>query len=296
MAYRELVDRANRWATKDPEVVIRVQGIGFSRGGSQVPGFARLVHEKGIPDLSSKIHSADGTMEYGRYIAKPGQVIQAVALFDPVATGAPMNFDRRLPPSVVSGFQITAADEHRASFPSDQIIPPGFSEDGRFLNVMVPGAHSDVGGGYLRDGLSSRCGNLMRDYCNALRDEPYLQKVYEPTDQRFNVIHRAHKGFDIFRPDPREVIRGEPSGTNERLAPLHMDHAGPAPHKPEPVGPLPADLGELRYIRAGQANTIPDRDALFSASALEAVDLARHPVPVSGLWLSGVATYKSHFD
>jgi hypothetical protein len=54
----------------------------------------------------------------------------------------------------------------------------GFSEDGRFLNVAVGGAHSDSGGGYLRNGLSLRCCNLMVDYLNSGRDTPFLEKYY----------------------------------------------------------------------------------------------------------------------
>lgn len=276
-AYYELVDRANKWMRTDPEAVIRVHGIGFSRGASQVPGFAWLVHEKGIPDLSSEVRGSDGAKTYERYIARPGQVIQTVGLFDPVATGAPMNFDRRLPPSVVSGLQITAADERRMTFPSDQIILPGRSADGRFLNIMVPGAHSDVGGGYLRNGASTICGNLMRDYCNALRDEPYLQRDVVPTDQRMNVIHHSNKGMDVFRFDPREATRGEPSGTNERLAPRHIEHAGPAPH-----GPLPADptlLKGLAYVDGSPGMDIvpPSRPETGSSGDLRA---AGRPQPM----------------
>jgi hypothetical protein len=292
-AYFYLVERANRWALNDPDTVVRVHAIGFSRGASQVPGFARVVHERGIPDLASRVEASDGSFQYERYIAKPGEVVQTVGLFDPVATGAPMNFDRRLPPSVVSGFQITAGDELRRSFPSDQILPPGFSPDGRFLNVMVPGAHSDVGGGYLRDGLSVRCGNLMRDYCNALRDEPYLEKVYEPIDQRLNVIHRSWEGEKIFRVDPRVGVRGESTGTNEELAPRHMQHAGPAPHGPEPVNPLLEDGLRLRRVPGTPANLLPDHrrippvspDAVLAAG--RSVSFA--PSIVRGLGYAGTA-------
>jgi hypothetical protein len=266
-AYKVLIDRVEAWRHADPEAVIRLQSIGFSRGASQVAGFARLVHEKGIPDLKSRTFDAEGNLSYTRYHIAPGELVQTVGLFDPVATGVPMEFDRRLPPSVVSGFQITAANEYRALFPSDQIIPPGFSEDGRFLNVMVPGAHSDVGGGYLRDGLSVRCGNLMIDYCNSARDVPFLQKAYEPVDQRFNVIHRSTEGMSIYRMDLRESIRGELSGSNQRLVPAEATHAGPLPH-----GPQPADLtrGEglaLQNVESPATPLTPERPPVPPKSA-----------------------------
>jgi hypothetical protein len=292
-AYLELVDRANRWVRKDPDTVVRVHSMGFSRGGSQVPGFARLVHDRGIPDLESHVEDADGKVRYQNYIARPGEVAQTVGLFDPVATGAPMNFDRRLPPSVVSGFQITAEDERRASFPSDQILPPGFSADGRFLNVMVPGAHSDVGGGYLRDGLSTRCGNLMRDYCNALRDEPFLKREFEPTDQRLNVIHRSTEGNPLFRADPRVGVRGEASGTNEELAPRRIHNAGPAPHGPEPVNPAIEEGLHLRRVPGAVANIVPNRPPIPPVSPEVALAAGRSasfaPTVVRGLGVAGTA-------
>ena len=74
-------------------------------------------------------------LEYTRPpLVEPGQVAQAVGLFDPVGTGDPVkHHDRRLPPSVISGIQITAADERRGLFKSDRIVDPGMTPDGRFL-------------------------------------------------------------------------------------------------------------------------------------------------------------------
>lgn len=253
-AYSELVRQSNVWVREDPEVVIRVQSIGFSRGASQVAGFTRLLHESGIPDLGTEARDSDGRLSYTRNHVEPGKTVQAVGLFDPVATGAPMNFDRRLPSSVVSGFQITSANELRRTFPSDQIIAPGLSKDGRFLNVMVPGAHSDVGGGYLRDGLSTRCGNLMRDYCNGLSDKPYLQREFEPTDARLNVIHKSTEGNLLFRLDPRVGIRGTPTGTNTVLVPRHLHAAGIPSHPPAAVD---AQL-EAALVRQHVPNPVPN--------------------------------------
>ncbi|HEY4092043.1 MAG TPA: DUF2235 domain-containing protein [Luteibacter sp.] len=87
-AYKALVTKANQWHTADPEAKVRVQAIGFSRGASQAAGFTNIVHERGIPDPSSKVERVDG-VHYTRYLASPGKTPQAVGLFDPVATGAP---------------------------------------------------------------------------------------------------------------------------------------------------------------------------------------------------------------
>ncbi|SDG54090.1 DUF2235 domain-containing protein [Dyella sp. 333MFSha] len=222
-AYDDLIVTANRWRRDDPDAAIRVHSIGFSRGASQAAVFARLLHERGIPYLDSEVRSARGSVRYERYITEPGQTIQTVGLFDPVATGVPMLFDRRLPPSVVSGLQLTAVHERRIAFRSDQILPPGLSEDGRFLHLMLPGTHADVGGGYWRDGLSIRAGNIMRNYSNALCERPYLTLDFEPMDQRLNVIHQSHEHTTISRLDPRVAERGTPSGTNTVLVPKKAD-------------------------------------------------------------------------
>jgi hypothetical protein len=104
--YTRLVAQAQIWRDVDPEVQIRVQVIGFSRGASQGAGFTRLLHERGIVDLDSavKVQGENGqrVTEYTDHLVAPGKTPQTVGLFDPVATGVPMNFDRRLPPSVVS--------------------------------------------------------------------------------------------------------------------------------------------------------------------------------------------------
>ncbi|WNH53887.1 XVIPCD domain-containing protein [Stenotrophomonas oahuensis] len=235
--YTDLVNKAAKWQKADPEVSIRVVGIGFSRGASQAAGFTNLLHERGIVDPSSEAIGPDGRSIYTRHLVPPGLTPQAVGLFDPVATGVPERFDRRLAPSVVSGFQITALDEVRAKFPSDQIIAPGLSEDGRFLNVQVAGAHSDIGGSYIRDGLARRSCNLMVDYCNALRpDAPLLEKVYEPSDPRLNVVHRSEEGLLLYKLD-RKVDRSTPGGVNARLAPDHLVQADGLPHAAKPLGP-----------------------------------------------------------
>ena len=240
--YADLTEKANDWYRADPDTQIRVFSTGFSRGASQAAGFTNLLHERGIVDLDSRTIGADGQVTYTRHIAQPGLTPQAVGLFDPVATGFPEKFDRRLAPSVVSGFQITAMDEVRAKFRNDQIIAPGLSEDGRFLNVQVAGAHADVGGGYIRDGLARRSCNLMVDYCNALRpDAPLVQKVNAPVDPRLDIVHRSEEHMLIYQMD-RKVDRSTPGGVNTRLAPEHMVQADGLPHAVKPLGVSVAGL------------------------------------------------------
>ena len=82
----------------------------------------------------------------------------------------------------------------------------------------MPGAHSDIGGSYARHGLALRSCNLMLDYCNALRDKPFLNAYPEPTEPHLNVVHRSEEGKLIFRLGPK-ADRLQPEGINLRQEP-----------------------------------------------------------------------------
>ncbi|HET6805462.1 MAG TPA: DUF2235 domain-containing protein [Frateuria sp.] len=272
--YQLFIQQAAEWLRQDPHAQIRLVDIGFSRGGEEAASFARLVHERGIQDVSGAIYTRNlhGDITHVHYtkppLVGPGKVAQAVGLFDPVGTGVPMNdYDRRLPPSVISGLQIFSRDEHRGLFKSDHIIDPGVTPDGRFLGVLVPGAHSDVGGGYLRDGLSIRSGNLMVDYLNALSDRPFLEKSPEPTDPRLNVVHRSTEGLLLYRVW-HKVDRLQPDGYNTLEVPRHHHHGYRVVGDPYNAEPRDEALSSLFDFRA-----------VAIAPAPGARETARHPVP-----------------
>lgn len=223
--YKRLVENAAEIHKADPHAKISFHLEGFSRGASTVPLLARMIHERGIPDTRSAVERIDehgNTIRtYTRYLQPPGGTPMSVGLYDPVPTGYLEDyFDRRLPPSVVSGFQVNAAHERRGLFPVDRIIPEGLSQDGRFLSVTVAGVHSDIGNSYLRDGLGNRSINLMTDYRNTLMGEPLFQRVYETTDPRMNVIHHSTEGNMLFRNAPK-VDRASPAGEVRQLTPDH---------------------------------------------------------------------------
>lgn len=245
--YTKLIELAQEIHDQDPQARIGVHAEGFSRGASQTPLLTRIIDERGFPDLNNPVYTvdADGTRvkTFPNFLQEPGKTPMSVGLYDPVPTGYMELYDRRLAPSVVSGLQLTAANERRGLFPSDQIIRPGLSEDGRFLNVTVPGAHSDVGGSYLRDGLPLRAFNLMNDYHNRLIGEPVLERVHEPTDPRMNVIHRSELGMNgFYRLTPR-ADRATPDGQIENLTPDYTRHT-----RPGDVVPAPAQLPEALRV------------------------------------------------
>jgi len=221
--YFQFIQQASTWLRDNPDADIRIAAIGFSRGAEQAAGFTRLVEERGIQDPKGMdiVRDRNGHIERLEptrpNLREPGTVIQAVGLFDPVGTGEPRDHDRRLPPSVVSGFQITADDERRNLFQSTRVMDPGVTDGGRFLNVTVAGAHSDIGGGYSQDGIGIRSGNLMIDYLNALSDTPYLEKREEPTDPARNVIHRSEEHQFFYRTSIYDKAGAR--GMQEELAP-----------------------------------------------------------------------------
>ncbi len=196
-AYLQLCEQAKKWLDEDPQAQIRIAGVGFSRGGEGIAALQRMVHERGIRDpLGAKVErDAENLVVRVQYadrplLVQPGKTPQVALLFDPVATGVEEH-DRRLPPSTLSTFQITAQHERRDLFPSSQHVVPGFSEDHRNYNAWVFGCHSDIGDTYGRNGLGTLSHNLGVAFLNRLSDTPYLEKRPLPTDPDQYVIHRS---------------------------------------------------------------------------------------------------------
>jgi hypothetical protein len=271
--YKMLVERAQEIYKQDPNASINIHLEGFSRGASTVPLLARMIHERGIPDHKSEVESVDAngnvTRTYTRYLQAPGATPMSVGLYDPVATGHLEDyFDRRLPPSVVAGFQINAAHERRGLFPVDRILRDGLSEDGRFLSVTVAGVHSDIGGSYLRGGLGDRSLNLMTDFRNALAGETLFQTVPETSDPRMNVIHHSTEGNVMFRYWPK-ADRATPKGEVLQLAPDHLSEVTPDGVMHVPVqAPDPASDMTLRLRADAKPVALTPRiDALEHAAA-----------------------------
>ncbi|NID05143.1 DUF2235 domain-containing protein [Luteibacter jiangsuensis] len=193
--YRDLSRAAEQWKHEDPEAQIRVVGVGYSRGAVLVPGLARLVDQFGIahPEGLKFGRDAHGnlTVKSPSTLVPPGEVAQAVGLFDPVGTNLPKNYDARLPKSVLSGFSQIARDEQRELFPHQTILDPDWSDDGRFLSATLPGGHSNVGGGNDDAGLETLAFNGMADYLNALTDRPLFTHREVPPDPAQFTIFQA---------------------------------------------------------------------------------------------------------
>lgn len=270
--YRQFIEQSARWRAENPNADIRVAAIGFSRGAEQAAYFTRLVEERGIQDPSGARYTtdSDGLVTSVQYtkppLVAPGHVVQAALLDDPVATGDPRNYDRRLAPSVVSALQITARDETRDQFVGTPHLPHGFSEGNRSLNLNVPGAHSNIGDGYFVNGLGIRNTNMGMQYLNGLVDNerPLLTMRPEPPARDpSNAIHdseRHHPWIYTRRGFDRDGIRDEntqlgaprygttldgtpyqlpPTAEDQRRQPMNQALAGQLEYRPLPVAPVP---------------------------------------------------------
>lgn len=190
--YDKFSIQAARWLKEDPLAQISVIAVGFSRGAEQAAAFARLVDARGVQRPTARmVDTFLGQTEVyynAPPLRDPGTLPLALGLYDPVSSGEPRRHDRRPAPSVVSGLQINAGNEFRSLFPSTRILGQGESADGRFLGVTTAGAHSDIGGGYLLNGLSHRNFNLMADYLNGAFAVPLITHLAMP-EPAMTVVH-----------------------------------------------------------------------------------------------------------
>lgn len=201
-AYTRLARQTEKWKHQDPEARISVVGVGYSRGAVLVPGLARLIDTYGIAHPEGLGFGRDRygniTVESSSLLVPPGEVAQAVGLFDPVGTNLPKNYDARLPKSVLSGFSQIARDEQRELFPHQTILDPDWSADGRFLSATLPGGHSNIGGGNAESGLEVLAFNGMVDYLNALTDQPLFTHRPVPADPAQYTIFQARGATAAF--------------------------------------------------------------------------------------------------
>lgn len=195
-AYRELATQTKMWREQDPDAQVRIAHVGYSRGAVLSVGLARLVDQHGIADPGGLTFGRDAhgniTVQSPHPpLVQPGQAAQAMGLYDPVATHMPENFNARRPGSVISAVAMAAAYEQRVAFPHQTILEPGLSSDRRFANLLMPGGHSNVGGGNRDPGAETMAFNSMTDYLNGLRDKPLFTHRPLPDDPDRYTVYQA---------------------------------------------------------------------------------------------------------
>jgi hypothetical protein len=262
-SYLDLANQAKEWKEQDPEAQVRVAGVGYSRGAVLSAGLARLIDQYGIADPEDLNFGRDAqgniTVESNRpRLMEPGSVAQALALYDPVGTSFPESFDSRTPPSVISATTLTARDEDRRDFAHQAILDPGLSDDRRFANLLVPGGHSNAGGGNRDPGIEAMAFNTMADYLNALRDKPIIRYRALPAELSQYTVFQA-RGVSAIRGMDQDELRDfrvelanckivDPCRDGE---PIDQALAGQFRYRTlKPTAPLP----ELPGLQPGRAN------------------------------------------
>ena len=261
-AYYKLCKQSKEWLISDPKAQIRVAGVGFSRGAEEVAALNRMIEERGILDPDNAKTKTDHyglvtSIKYsGEQLIPPGKTLQAVMLFDPVSTNN-TEFDRRLAPSTVAGFQIRS-DDKRNDFKGDRVLPDGMSEDNRFLSVHVPGPHSTAGDSYKYNGFGVLNANMGVDFLNSLSDRDYLKPQEVPQDvAKYQMLH-SQDHLIIY--STSEYDRHHQRAYTDQLgADSQCRVAQPLPdctHK-APVDPGLAGEVEYRPIRMSQQQAPP---------------------------------------
>jgi len=199
--YNKFSKQANIWKSKDPDANISIVEVGFSRGAGVISLLNQMIHEKGIQDTETK-RIIDGKLQLtGEYLIQPGQISQSVLLYDPVTTSMKENMS--LSNSTVSALQINAKDEYRSLFPLSKI-----AQGKNQLEINLPGCHTDIGGGYEKNGLSLYSKDIGNQYLNKMiqTKDNLFKKVRLPSKNDPSVvIHHSEEHHILYR---KKEVRG----------------------------------------------------------------------------------------
>ena len=190
------------YVRENPTSDITISGIGFSRGAGVMSQFMAMVYERGVPDLSSeRIEiAADGTkiVTYDKYLIQPGDAkFGTMVSLDRVATNERDATDRMalIPSKSLRLISIEAEDEHRSMFAKDGWEDRETGElDPRVSKVLLNGAHADIGGGYLLNGIAL---NVLEGVYNIFQNDGVPLAALRPQDlpgDKPLAIHNSYAG------------------------------------------------------------------------------------------------------
>lgn len=152
-------EKTGKCQKSEPGIVKRIylSIFGFSRGATEARAFLNWLHT--LCQLDARMLSkSEGTLTLGGFVVH----FEFVGLFDTVASIGSANTvgildghgawadaedSLRIPPGIKC-LHLVAAHELRRSFPVDSIAVGGHSMPDNCEEIVVPGVHSDVGGGY----------------------------------------------------------------------------------------------------------------------------------------------------
>ncbi|MFT5297625.1 MAG: hypothetical protein ACI9YH_003661 [Colwellia sp.] len=152
---------------------------GFSRGGALARRFCSIISEE-LPEL--KVYQA--IFDTVASIGVPNLVKK-----DRPKTDVIFEHGHTLAPTVKKALHMVSLDDKRKAFQ-----PTLMNVDERILEVWFAGAHSDVGGGYYRDGLSDITFRFM---LNWLDDLPIKLTLKTVDDIDFTTLLPAKVKYNI---------------------------------------------------------------------------------------------------
>lgn len=202
--------------------------FGFSRGAAAARHFVNQLLRKEQGPMGSllnqnrKAFTADFTLD-------SSVSIPFIGLFDTVLSVGGLG-DWGLPGDALNGdvelylpsgcatqvVHLTARDEHRYNFPLSRVSAP-------FLELSLPGAHSDIGGGYPPE--MEECLYLARPFCDLVsRDTPFQRTtayrmaqqtterlqyadLLDPLDAKARLVTDAWEYFAPYRGDRRDGMK-----------------------------------------------------------------------------------------
>jgi hypothetical protein len=214
--YKSFSYQANEWKRENPDAEIAIVEVGFSRGCGVAVYLNNKIDRNGVLASGETLY-ADGKEEYSKEkLIEPGEVKQAVVLYDPVVTAMfqPVRFkdvidgkceinisgiNCTLSDSTISGIQFKAKDENRWLFGFTNYIGYGLSPNRNFIGLTYPGAHSDIGGSYNFDkyvGIGVITRNLVNQYMNCILGNDLLKTHESPKVDECGIHNpEEHRGI-----------------------------------------------------------------------------------------------------
>ncbi|WAF89674.1 DUF2235 domain-containing protein [Aeromonas hydrophila] len=170
---------------------VELDVFGFSRGASAARQFVNYIDQKGDhPLVEAMANAPDIPLKAGFDWSKRDDVrIQFVGLFDTVISS--YLWGKRsvtlTPDCAERVVHIIAADEWRYHFDLTRIKDMASDLPATFTEVVIPGAHSDIGGGYY-----SRWSLRDPNYASPVINETKVIATFKSTESRYSTAKDSH--------------------------------------------------------------------------------------------------------
>jgi hypothetical protein len=171
---------------KNPGEKVDINLIGFSRGSAQARSLSNRLIKRGIPKLDA------AGKKTGKFIQDPGETrIKNMGLFDTVASFGVATIDThigkdlQIHKNVEQTIHLVALNEYRKTFALTSALS---KTNPRVKEIGMPGAHSQIGGGYKNDPLSAGSLNIM---WKNLTNNGMKLREYSEQDKKNLQIYKA---------------------------------------------------------------------------------------------------------